>query len=158
MVCPGSKWINKQLTFETLSDFLSKIDQRYAPSYLLIWGDDTEKALCERLHTLFPQTSLVVEKLPLPTWQNLMSEVSLMIAVDSSALHLCGTTSTPTFSIFGPTSPAVFKPLGERHVAYQGKCPYGRVFTKQCPILRTCPTGACIRGISAEELFRAFEK
>ena len=101
--------------------------------------------------------SVVVDRLPLPTWQNLMDEVDLVIAVDSSALHLCGTTSTPSFSIFGPTSQRVFKPMGERHFAVQGSCPYGRTFEKQCPVLRSCPTGACIKELTVEELFEAFQ-
>lgn len=156
MVCPGSKWINKQLKKETLAAFLKKIEEEYGASFLLIWGDGGEKELCEELfHQL--KRGVVVEKLPIPTWQNLMSEVDLVIAVDSSALHLCGTTSTPSFSIFGPTSSEIFKPIGQRHGAFQGKCPYLRTFEKQCPLLRSCPTGACIRDIKSEELFQAFQ-
>lgn len=156
MVCPGSKWVNKQLKSETLTAFLQKIENQYGASFLLIWGDAVEKSLCEGLVKEL-KSAFVVEKLALPTWQNLMNEVDLVIAVDSSALHLCGTTSTPSFSIFGPTSSQIFKPIGQRHFAFQGACPYGRTFEKQCPILRSCPTGACIRELRAEELFQAFQ-
>ncbi len=156
MVCPGSKWINKQLKGETLADFLQKIEEAHNSSFLLIWGDESEKLLCQDLKKGLKSAS-IVEKLALPTWQNLMSEVDLVIAVDSSALHLCGTTSTPSFSIFGPTSSNIFKPAGRGHFAYQGSCPYGRTFEKQCPVLRSCPTGACIRDLKAEELFQAFQ-
>lgn len=156
MACPGSKWTNKQLSRETWIGFLQKIEQAYGASFYLIWGEESEKAFCEGLaHSL--KQALVVDRLPLPTWQNLMSEMDLILAVDSSALHLSGTTSTPSFSIFGPTSPTVFKPLGNRHFAIQGPCPYGRTFEKQCPILRTCSTGACIKGLSVEELFVTFQ-
>ena len=150
MVCPGSKWVNKQLKLETWIAFLQKIDA----SFLLMWGNPAEKALCEEIASHLT-TAIVVDQLPLPTWQNLMHEVDLVIAVDSGALHLCGTTRTPSFSIFGPTSPKVFKPMGERHGAIQGPCPYGRTFDKQCPILRSCPTGACIKDLTAEALFEA---
>ncbi len=156
MVCPGSKWINKQMNGDTLSAFLQKIEEKYKASFLLIWGDESEKLLCQGLKNAL-KSAHVVEKLALPTWQNLMSEVDLVIAVDSSALHLCGTTPTASFSIFGPTSPNIFKPIGQRHFAYQGTCPYGRTFEKQCPVLRSCPTGACIRDLKAEELFQAFQ-
>lgn len=156
MVCPGSKWTNKQLEKETLAAFLQKIEQFYGASFLLIWGDAAEKNLCDEISRRLKR-AFVIEKLPLPTWQNLMNEVSLIIAVDSSALHLCSTTQTPSFSIFGPTSLNIFKPIGARHYGIQGKCPYGRTFDKQCPILRSCPTGACIRKLTAEELFQAFQ-
>ena len=156
MVCPGSKWINKQMKNETLAGFLQRIEQGYGASFFLIWGGEAEQILCnemaKQLHSAF-----VVEKLALPTWQNLMNEMDCVIAVDSSALHLCGTTATPSFSVFGPSASHIFKPIGRHHFTFQGVCPYGQVFEKTCPILRTCSTGACIREITVEELFRAFQ-
>ncbi|MBX7066001.1 MAG: glycosyltransferase family 9 protein [Parachlamydiales bacterium] len=156
MVCPGSKWVNKQLKESTWVELLQKIEAFCSCSFLLIWGDEAEKKLCKELSAQL-KNGVVVEKLPLPTWQNLMNEVDLVIAVDSGALHLCATTHTPSFSIFGPTSPDIFKPIGPQHVAVQGPCPYGRKFEKQCPVLRSCPTGACMKELSAESLFQAFQ-
>ena len=84
-----------------------------------------------------------------------MAEMDLVLAVDSLTLHLAGTTSTKTFSVFGPSA-AEYQPEGERHQTYQGKCPYGRLFEKRCPVLRTCSTGACTRGIEGKQLFLNF--
>jgi heptosyltransferase-1 len=156
MVCPGSKWINKQIKKETLLAFLQQIHKVYHASFFLVWGDEAEKKLCEELAKEL-DFAFVVEKLSLPTWQNLMNEMDLVIAVDSSALHLCGTTATPSFSVFGPTQSGIFKPIGPLHFTYQGTCPYGRTFEKTCPVLRTCSTGACIREIKVAELFQAFQ-
>ncbi|MBU6384203.1 MAG: hypothetical protein KGQ49_04380 [Verrucomicrobia bacterium] len=156
MVCPGSKWSNKQLKESTWIEFLQKIHTFCGANFLLMWGDEREKALCAHLAHHVPN-AFVIDKLPLPTWQNLMNAVDLVMAVDSGALHLSATTHTPSFSLFGPTSPQIFKPLGSHHVAIQGACPYGRVFEKQCPVLRSCPTGACIKELKAAELFQAFQ-
>lgn len=156
LVCPGSKWINKQLPLPTLLSLLKQIREALDASYLLVWGGEEERVFCEEIRSRLPSYSALIERLELPTLQNLMSEVDLVLAVDSSALHLCGTTATPSFSVFGPTSPHIFKPIGSRHFAFQGQCPYGKTFTKQCPLLRSCPTGACIRDLNAEEIFRAF--
>jgi heptosyltransferase-1 len=158
MICPGSHWMNKQLPMEVLLPFLSLIQKKYGAFFLLIWGTEAEKFFCERLQEAFPQESVIIDKLSLPSWQNLMSLVDLLIALDSSALHLCATTNTPSFSVFGPTSAEIFKPLGKHHFAFQGKCPYGRLFQKRCPILRTCPTGACIRTLDPNELFNSFSQ
>ena len=156
MVCPGSKWVNKQLPFETLLEVLQKIHQELKSGFLLIWGNDEERVFCERLQKELSYCSVISGQMPLPIWQNAMVESDLVIAVDSAALHLCATTSTPSFSIFGPTSPSIFKPFGDDHFSFQGKCPYSVTFDKQCPRLRSCPTGACIRQASAEEISRAF--
>lgn len=156
MVCPGSKWKNKQLSYETLSAFLHTLYENYQMRFLFVWGSPEEKAYCEKIQT--PESVILPTRLDLPAWQHLMNQMDLVIAVDSSALHLCGTTNTPSFSIFGPTVAHVFKPIGDQHYAYQGKCPYHRTFLKQCPVLRTCQTGACIREIQAQDLFIAFSK
>jgi heptosyltransferase-1 len=156
MICPGSKWANKQLPLKTLSRFLGQIQEKLNASFLLVWGSDAEKTDCEQLYASLPQNSFIVERLPIPTWQNLMSEVNLVIAVDSSALHLCGTTQTPSFSLFGPSSSEIYRPLGTSHFSLQGKCPYGQMFEKTCPLLRTCPSGACIRDLTVEEIYGSF--
>jgi heptosyltransferase-1 len=155
MVCPGSKWANKQLKEGTLIDFLQKIKVQYQPTFFLVWGSHKEKALCEKIKPILD--AVIVPKLSIPVWQNLMGEMDLVIAVDSSALHLCATTSTPTFSLFGPTSLNVFKPVGSSHFGLQGICPYNVTFEKQCPRLRTCTTGACLKELQSEELFVAFQ-
>ena len=40
MICPGSKWGNKQLSFETFANLLRKIQPRLNASFLLIWGKE----------------------------------------------------------------------------------------------------------------------
>ncbi len=152
MVCPGSKWKNKQLKEETLAQFLQQIEAHF----LLVWGSPEEREYCETIQRQCKNCHIMESRLEIPELQYLMNEMDLVIAVDSSALHLCGTTKTPSFSVFGPTSSAVFKPLNPRHFAFQGICPYGKTFAKQCPILRSCPSGACIRDLSADALFKAF--
>lgn len=153
MVCPGSKWVNKQLTLSTWIQFLHAIQKRMRVSFLIVSGE--EKELCQSI-ALGVEESHLVEGLSLPLWQNLMGEMDLVLAVDSSALHLCGTTATPSFSLFGPTVSHLFKPIGDKHGHYQSPCPYGQIFSKQCPFLRSCPTGACLRQIDLDALIDRF--
>lgn len=158
MVCPGSKWINKKLPIETWRSFLLKISQQWDAAFILIWGSEAEKRECELIQQALHERSILVGRLEIACWQNLMAKMDLVLAVDSSALHLCGTGKTPSFSIFGPTSSQVFLPLGEQHAAIQGPCPYGKHFSKQCSRLRTCPTGACIRNLNSDAIFSIFRE
>lgn len=152
MICFGSNWRNKTLSEKQLQEFLQRIEERYHPHFFIIYGNPAEKAIAQRLN------GELVGDLSLPLWQQLMARVDLVIAMDSAALHLCATTDTPSFSFFGPSSMAAYKPNGEKHASFQGSCPYGIEFTSRCPKLRTCETGACLRDISSELLFAAFEK
>ena len=155
-ICPGSKWPNKRLSPDTLSTFIQKIGNQFPFAFLYGWGSLEEKNECETLQALFPDRSIVIEKLSLPTLQYLMGLVDCFIGVDSIALHLAATTATPTFSLFGPTRPEVFQPIGAHHLAIHGSCPYKVQFEKQCPYLRKCKTGACIRELEADALFHRF--
>ncbi len=155
LVCPGSAWRNKQLNPESLAAFLHLLQKELRCAFLFAWGSTEEQAIAQRLHEQFA-SSVVVDRLPLSMLQNLMAGCRLVIAMDSLPLHLAGTTATPSFSVFGASSAAKYKPIGAQHAAFQGACPYGRIFTKRCPVLRTCQTGACIRNLQAEELFAHF--
>jgi len=158
MVCPGSAWRNKQLHPTALADLLKLFQLKLNGSFLFVWGTEEEKQLAQQLQLQFSDCSQVVERLPLPGLQNLMNQVDLVIAMDSLPLHLAGTTKTATFSIFGASLAEKYKPLGPQHLTYQGGCPYKRTFEKRCPILRSCPTGACIQSLQGNELFEYFRK
>ncbi len=157
VVCPGSAWRNKQLTTETLKAFLSLLKDYLGCHFLFIWGSTEEKCTAEELQAEFLDSSKVIDKMPLSVLQNLMEACDLVVAMDSLPLHLAGTTKTPSFSLFGASSALKYKPVGVLHHAMQGSCPYGRTFVKRCPILRTCPTGACIRDLKAIEIFESFK-
>jgi heptosyltransferase I len=156
MVACGSRWTNKQLSEKTLSEFLQKMAAEENPYFYLIWGSPEEKETADRLQELFPGRSRSFGKLSFPLWQALMRGMDLVIAVDSAALALCGTTQTPSLSFFGPSVAAVYKPLGDHHKAWQGSCPYGQKFESRCPLLRSCKTGACLKSISSEQLIEIY--
>lgn len=157
MVSPGSAWRNKCITFDALVDFLHRLIEEGNLSFLWVWGSGEERLLAEKLLFHFPLTSLILPKLPLPALQNMMSRVDRLVAMDSLPLHLCGTTETPTLSIFGPSNADKYRPLGERHQVIQGECPYGQKFELRCPKLRTCSTGLCTRGLSGEQLYKSIQ-
>ncbi len=157
LVCPGANWKNKQLPFQNLSEFLKKIEAHEKKcSWLFIWGSEKEKRICLSLQKIFPENSLVPDRISLPALQNLMGNVSKVIAMDSLPLHLAATTNTPTFGIFGPSSAIKYSPPGNNHVTIQGNCPYNRKFEKRCPILRSCSSGACIQELCSDQLFNAY--
>lgn len=155
MVCPGSKWENKRLDKECWKQFMESLSEHLDPYYFLMWGSEDERKLAVELHDSF-SSSFVVDRVSLPMWQRLMDKMDLVLAVDSSALHLSATTTTPSFSIFGPTQSEVFKPYGKTHKAIQGECPYQKQFVKQCPVLRSCKTGACIKDLQPDAIYEQF--
>jgi heptosyltransferase-1 len=158
MVCPASTWENKRLSAKTWTLLIKRIGEKFNPYFFFIFGSEKEKEVAETLHKHFPEESAVVGALPIALWQNLMTKMSAVLSVDSSALHLAGLAGVPTFSIFGPTQATIFQPVGENHISFQGACPYGEKFPKQCKFLRDCKSGKCIKGITQDELFDRFSQ
>lgn len=157
MVCPGSIWPNKRLSVAAMTEFLQRFQQKNNVSFLFIWGTPEEKIQADDLEKHL-SNSVVVDKLSLPTLQNLMGAMDLVISMDSLPLHLAATAGVPTYSVFGASSAKKYKPLGDHHHAYQGECPYGQVFEKRCPLLRTCKTGACVKNLTGKEFYRDFPR
>ncbi|MGD2168957.1 MAG: glycosyltransferase family 9 protein [Chlamydiota bacterium] len=157
MVCPHSKWKNKKLSFQTLSEFLSRLSEKYQPTFFLMSGSSQEALENKKLGSELKSPVKYLDKLPIEVWHNFMNEMDLVIAMDSSGLHLSATTSCPTYSVFGPTKASVFKPFGDMHGAFEGVCPFNANFNKQCPKLRTCKTGGCIKDIDPLALWQHFE-
>ncbi len=152
MVCPGSNWENKKLSKTTLISFLKHTHEQTGCFFHLIWGSEKECKEIEEVHRALPDISKPLGNLSVPLWQNIMGEMDKVISVDSSALHLAASIGTPTFSIFGPSMPAIYKPKGKEHTAIQGVCPYRITFEKRCPQLRSCKTGACTKNLNITDL------
>lgn len=156
LVCPGAKWKNKELAPQVLSEFMTLIDKNLNVSFLLLWGNEHEKEIAEKLFCKFKNSSLLLDKLSIPMLQNLMGSLDLVIAMDSLPLHLAATVDVPTFSFFGPSSSAVYKPIGTKHFALQGQCPDDFSFAKRCPKLRSCLSALCIKELDPKKIFKIF--
>jgi heptosyltransferase-1 len=156
MVAFSSKWENKCLSKATLMELLQQVYAQEKCLFYFVCGSEKEKRVADELSSHFSE-SVVAHGLSFPLWQRLMGEMDLVIAADSAALALCGTTSTPSFSFFGPTQARVYKPIGDQHRYFQGKCPYGLRFPARCPRLRTCKTGACLKSARASDLLHSWQ-
>ncbi len=156
LVCPGSAWKNKQLSFETLQEFLQKLFDQTEMNVILAWGTPAEFEIVQKLQQASKGKALILDRVPLPVLQNLMIQMDAVLAMDSLPLHLAGVSGVPTFSVFGASSALKYQPSGNEHKAIQGVCPYGKTFERRCPILRSCLTGLCMRSQSGDSLFKEF--
>lgn len=146
LVCPFSAWKNKQLPQDILLNYLKTFDAEFS----ILWGNEQEKAAAKELASLCPRSRLL-PKLSLTELKSIILEHDLVIAMDSFPLHYAAYLGVPTFSFFGPSSGAKYAPIGPNSHYVQGSCPYGQSFTKRCPQLRRCPTGACMNITTARE-------
>ncbi|MDF2550718.1 MAG: waaC [Chlamydiales bacterium] len=155
LVCPGAKWGNKQLSEETLKQFLKKVQKATDCQYLFSYGSEMEEKSVRLLEAAFAG-SISYAYLSFPDLQSLMAQADLVIAMDSFPLHLAATTLTPTYSVFGPSSGQKYAPEGPHHFYLQAGCPYQKTFIKRCKEIRSCQTGLCLKGLESQQLFNHF--
>lgn len=158
MICPHSNWENKKLLSSFWKSFLKQIEKKQDLQFVFIHGNENE--LEENLITFQPtfEKAFFIGALPFSTWQYLMRKCQMVIAVDSSALHLAALANVPTLSIFGPSSSNIYAPKGSLHKSLQGSCPYGETFTKRCRYLRTCQKAPCTKELDPIEASQLFAK
>jgi heptosyltransferase I len=155
MVAAYSRWPNKEMQMETLCSLLTHISTQCNACFVFVYHTAIEKQQANCMVQRFQSQSLSVGDLSVPLWQNLMGKMDGVISVDSAALHLCATTNTPSFSIFGPSLADSYRPMGSQHFSVQGSCPYKLQFESRCPFLRKCATGSCLKSLDTSHLIRA---
>ena len=160
IVSLGSRWKNKTCDAGEMALALSAL-QKERNMYFVFTAATTqelnEAGTCLR-KLPHPVPGNVLYQVPLPVVQYLMSVAERFIGVDSLMLHLASTTKTPTFSLFGASSSALYAPGHVGDCSQQCVCPSGMTFIKRCPNIRTCPSGACIKQVRAKQIESAIRR
>jgi ADP-heptose:LPS heptosyltransferase len=73
------------------------------------WSDEQTRAIEQVTRILRPQTSVELA--------SELAAASLVVANDSGPAHLAAIIGVPTLTLFGPTRPEIWKPLGPRSTA-----------------------------------------
>ncbi len=102
-----------------LDKIKSLIEELSAPDrkILLFGGGAKEVEQLNQLNSEFPQCTSVAGKFNLTDELALMQQLNLMVAMDSSNMHLATLVGTPVVSIWGPTHHYLgFGPLNNEHL------------------------------------------
>jgi heptosyltransferase-2 len=93
-------------------ELIKLLDQNYKVKIYLTGSDtDHEEINYVKNHVPF-KLGLFVNK-SIPEVAALISKSNLFISNDTGIMHVAGTTSTPQISIFGPTNPLNWAPIGK---------------------------------------------
>jgi len=81
---------------------------------------EREAALMAELKKLAPATAVLPQISDLPLFLAVLARASVFISGDTGPLHFAAGLGVPTISLFGPTPPARWAPLGGKHQALTG--------------------------------------
>jgi heptosyltransferase-3 len=76
---------------------------------------ERETALMAELKKLAPAAHILPEIIKLPLFLAVLARARVFISGDTGPLHFAAGLGVPTISLFGPTSPARWSPIGKKH-------------------------------------------
>ncbi|MGA9779971.1 MAG: glycosyltransferase family 9 protein [Limisphaerales bacterium] len=114
---------------------------------------DREQELMVELKRLAPDAVILPPVPELPLFLAVLARASVFIAGDTGPLHFAAGLGVPTISLFGPSSPAQWAPIGKHHRALTGS-------TCICDgNLSVCQSAShCLAAISPEQVLAGLQK
>lgn len=150
---PHRRWMP-----ERYAELIQRILANHTDTIVAITGAPAERAEAEalavrcgpRCHSLAGQTALA----ELPA---LYSHATVMVTNDSGPSHFAAATGLPTIVLFGPETPALYRPLGNSRAIYAGlacsPCVSAHNHRKTA-----CTDNVCMKAISVDEVYRAVDE
>jgi ADP-heptose:LPS heptosyltransferase len=90
-------------------------------------------------------------KLSLRQSMALYEQMNVSLCVDSGPAHLSAAVGTPTVTLFGPTDPERWRPLGAANVTLYDES----LSCRPCNYNKTCSNRECLTQFSAEKIVQA---
>ncbi|MGD8781851.1 MAG: glycosyltransferase family 9 protein [Ignavibacteria bacterium] len=104
---PRNRW-----SMQKFCDLIDRLKD-YSPTKVYITGSDSDKNEISFIKEKFPGEILYFLNRSIPELAALISISDLFITNDTGIMHVAGATHTPLVTIFGPTNPFNWAPIGQ---------------------------------------------
>lgn len=150
---PSGGWYTKRWRLEQYAALGDRIAQEFDAEVLLIWGPGEYKD-AEALKSMMHHEALMPPATDLKELGALLRKCSLLVTNDSGPMHIAAAVGTPVVAIFGPTSPRLQGPHGNKHVVVRNE----RLDCLECNFTK-CPIGnICMTELSVGDVMAGVEK
>lgn len=144
---PKRKWQKEK--FAQLADFLIE-NYNYK---IFFTGTNNEKNLVKEIQNLMKNKSLDFSgEVNLRELSELISRCKIFVSSDTGPLHLASAMNIPIISFFGPNTPLLYGPLGEKNLIFYKNLHCSPCTTNFNEKTTNCKHFKCINDISFEEV------
>ncbi len=158
VLAPGSEWETKRWPLASFIRLTGLLQEEIGAAIAIIGGIEDEPLAAEIVKKSGGPAASAAGRLSFLASAELIRRAGVVVANDSSPLHLAVAVGTPVVALFGPTIPEFgFRPRGPKDVVLQKD-----MYCRPCGIHggRRCREGhlRCLNDISPEEVFRAVKQ
>lgn len=134
----GGGWYTKRWGLDRFAQLADRLVEEYGATIVLPWGPGQLPEV-EKIRSLMKREAVIPPQTTLKQLGALLQRCSCVISNDSGPMHIAAAVGTPVLGIYGPTSPLLQGPFGEKHliVSKTGLDCLGCNLTK-CPIGHPC--------------------
>ena len=114
-VHPFSRWGHKEWPIDRFASLVERIRAKYDCG-VVITGSPEERPRAEELIQRCKTDAYnLAGKTSLGELAGVLQLCRFVLGVDTAAIHMAAGVGTPTLTIYGPSDPSIWKPLGDRH-------------------------------------------
>jgi heptosyltransferase-2/heptosyltransferase-3 len=113
-VNPAARMLTKRWPAIMFGELASNLIQRYQADVFVIGSDSDQDAVQTTVDFTDGPIANLARRLSIDETGALCEQAALYIGNDSGLSHLAAAVGTPTVTIFGPTDPIFYRPLGQR--------------------------------------------
>ncbi|MBW1689276.1 MAG: lipopolysaccharide heptosyltransferase II [Deltaproteobacteria bacterium] len=152
---PFSRWRYKEWPAQNYIALIDHVGSRY-PVHIAITGSVDERG---RAADLVKETNTEVYNLAGKTTigelAGVLKKCNLVIGIDSATIHIAAAVGTPTVSIYGPSAPVNWAPLGEQHLVIFKDLPCVPCRQKGC---NHSGVSRCLQELEVGEVIEVLDK
>ena len=109
----GAGKLPNRWSYENFISLINLLEAGYKPIVYLTGSSDDVELIDAILRAIIPETKLFLNK-EIPEVAALIAQSDLFITNDTGIMHVAGTTNITQISIFGPTNPFNWAPIGKQ--------------------------------------------
>jgi heptosyltransferase-2/heptosyltransferase-3 len=113
-VNPGARMLSKRWSAIMFGELASSLIQQYQADIFVIGSDSDREAVQTTVDFTDGPVANLSRRLSIDETAALCEQADLYIGNDSGMSHLAAAVGAPTVTIFGPTDPTLYRPLGSK--------------------------------------------
>jgi ADP-heptose:LPS heptosyltransferase len=152
---PFSRWGYKEWPIQNYIRLIDHIGSRYPVCFVITGAPEEKHRAAEIMRASHANVYNLAGRTTISELPGVLKRCSLLIGIDSAAVHIAASVGTPTTTIFGPSSPTNWAPRGTQHRVVCMNLPCVPCRRKGCD---NSGMSRCLRELGVQEVISPVKK